>query len=329
MSGNSLFHPHKLQTHSDEFIGTTWIHLHPQRYVNTCIHNVRLCSTSTSFIIVIMSDSRLFAGAFNTWVQLPSEWIPKVSQVNSFLSITHLHALTDHSIAEALHEQAIKRKAARDYSEAARMFSRAAHSFSAAEPGSYEAANSHTEAAKCYNVLTQWNPAGSSSLEAAAMYKRSDETWTHAAKNWDVTNEVAEIADAGDSRAYHVDTARVDLLCTLGQCADAIPLFETLSAHTITIPTLKFSVCLFLGNALFCRIYMHDQAGLERALNVYTEEYPLFADVEPIWRMFVQAWIAGDVEIFESVEVKFRMMNTVSKGSWQDQSILSVKGNFF
>ncbi|KAJ3226688.1 hypothetical protein HDU81_007147 [Chytriomyces hyalinus] len=294
--------------------------------------------------IVITSDSRLFAGAFNTWVQLPSEWIPNVSQ---FLGLGEpsddASSQSLETEAEALHEQAIKRKAARDYSEAARLFSRAAHSFSAADSASYEAANSHTEAAKCYNVLTQWNHARSSSLEAAAIFERSDKTWTRAAaiheklgtderSRGDYVQALADLdkaltlyRDAGDSRVYHVDTARVDLLCTLGRCADAIPLFETLSAHAITIPTLKFSVRSFLGNALFCRISMHDQAGLERALNAYTEEYPLFADVEPIWRMFVQAWIAADVEIFESVEVKFRMMNTVAKGSWQDRSILSVK----
>ncbi|KAI8618689.1 soluble NSF attachment protein [Chytriomyces sp. MP71] len=299
-------------------------------------------------VVAVTADSRLFGGLFGAWIQLPSEWVPHAAKALGLGNpddVSAALAQTSEDEGEGLREAAIKKKAQRDYSESARLFSRAASAFAAAgtEITAFEAANAHSEAAKCYGVLKQVEYARKANLESAVIYERYEKSWVRAAAIYEkVGNEERERGDligalgyldkalalyrnTGDGRAYHVDTMRVDLLSTLGRYGDAIALYEVLSAHAVTVPTLKFSVRSFLSNALFCTLALQDQAALQRSLTRYVDEYPLFADVEPAWRMLVQAWIAGDAEFFEMAEQKVRMLNTVAKGSWQDQSIALVK----
>ncbi|KAJ3069259.1 hypothetical protein HDU99_002984, partial [Rhizoclosmatium hyalinum] len=248
--------------------------------------------------------------------------------------------------AEHLFQAAVQKKAQRDYSESARLFARSASAFQAAgsDTALMEAAKAFTEAAKCYSVLKQTAYAKKANCDAAVLYERMDTNgWTRAAQLYEKVGQ--DEKDSGDllsalsyydkalelyrncqdGRTYQIDVIRAQILSLLGRHSTAIPLYESLSAHAIQIPTLKFSIRDHLTSALFSYLALLDQSGLAHALERYSNDYPLFSDVEPVWRMLVQAWSVGDEEVFESVEAKFRVLNGVQKGSWQERALLGVK----
>ncbi|KAJ3029960.1 UNVERIFIED_CONTAM: hypothetical protein HDU68_010537 [Siphonaria sp. JEL0065] len=285
-------------------------------------------------VLAIADDGRAFVGAFNSWVSVPLDIVAWAFPEQLATSQTDPDAESD-----ALIDAAIKRKAARDYADAAQLFSRAA----AAATDNSEKARAYTEAAKCYTVLKQREYARQSSCAAAVIYEGMDATgWTRAAALYEkIAGDEKEQGDllssisfldkalelyrnAGDGRAYHIDTQRVEILSLLGRFKDAIPLYESLSGYAITVPTLKFNVRTYLSNSLFCLLALQDQHGLKQNLQKYTDDFPLFSDAEPIWRMLVHAWECGDAEVFENVEKKFRVLNGVTQGTWQDRALGKV-----
>ncbi|KAJ3134722.1 hypothetical protein HK100_003321 [Physocladia obscura] len=300
-------------------------------------------------IVALTADSRGFLGVFNLWFQVPVEWISPLVSGNFAASGmgtgSGSESIDPEDEGEALFEAAIKRKAARDYADSARLFTRAAQSYASGTTvhSQLEAAKAHGEAAKCYTVLKQAEYAKNANDTAASIYAHHDAHHTRAAAIYEkiaqelkmggnlvdalayLDKAVALYRTSGDARTYHVNAQRVELLAMLGRYSDAIILYEALSAHAITIATLKFSVRGFLTDALFCMLAQQDQQGIKNALQRYLDQYTLFADVEPVWRMLLHAWECSNAEVFEATEARFRLFNNVTKGAWQDRAIGRVK----
>ncbi|KAJ3356152.1 hypothetical protein HDU83_001731 [Entophlyctis luteolus] len=305
-------------------------------------------------VAALTSDGRAFIGAFNSWTSVPREWtailFADVASSGADAAGASAAAKSEDE-GDALFEQALKRKAARDYADSARLFTRAAQTYAggSTQLSQLESAKSHMEAAKCYTILNQSAYARSANICAADIYAthathlshavdihtkiaaayRTDgnllDSLAHYDKSLDLLRAAGDGGEGDEARIHEISIDRVAVLSMLGRHQEAASVYESLAAYAAAESVLRFSVRGFLSDSLFSHVALKDITTLRTTLERVVDTYAVFIDIEPVWRMFVDAWENGSVEMFDYVAEKFRSVNAVGVGSWQDRAITSVR----